>query len=177
MADGGACARLQPEFVLCTLAFAGWIAVSDGLIDRNGNRSGPTSPLSMPLQSALPLLHATSLAWLWHSDAAFELKAVALATGSLLATPYVLDVLDYDIVVLAVAIAFFARHGLQSGFADFEISVLAAAWIVPLLARGVAGATGVPLGLIVLLILYGFVLRRVVLDHAVANDTHRIAQA
>ena len=128
----------------------------------------------MPLQSALPLLHATSLAWLWHSDAAFELKAAALATGSLLATPYVLD---YDIVVLAVAIAFFARHGLQSGFADFEISVLAAAWIVPLLARGVAGATGVPLGLIVLLILYGFVLRRVVLDHAVANDTHRIAQA
>jgi hypothetical protein len=153
MADGGACARLQPEFVLCTLAFAGWIAVSDGLIDRNGNRSGPTSPLSMPLQSALPLLHATSLAWLWHSDAAFELKAVALATGSLLATPYVLD---YNIVVLAVAIAFFARHGLQSGFADFEISVLAAAGIVPLLARGVAGATGVPLGLIVLLILYGF---------------------
>ena len=87
MADGGACARLQPEFVLCTLAFAGWIAVSDGLINRNGNRSGPTSPLSMPLQSALALLLATSLAWLWHSDAAFELKAAALATGSLLATP------------------------------------------------------------------------------------------
>ena len=40
----------------------------------------------------------------------------------------------------------------NQAFADFEISVLAAAWIVPLLARGVAGATGVPLGLIVLLI-------------------------
>ena len=63
------------------------------------------------LQGALALMLAASLAWLWHSDAAFELKAAALATGSLLATPYVLD---YDLVVLAVAIAFFARHGLQA---------------------------------------------------------------
>ena len=79
---------------------------------------------------------------------------------SLLATPYVLD---YDLVVLAVAIAFFARHGLTHGFRDFEISLLAAAWLVPLLSRGVAGATGMPLGLIVLLTLYGFILRRAVL--------------
>ena len=135
---------------------------------------GANVPTAYALQGTLALMLAASLAWVWHSDAAFELKAAALATGSLLATPYVLD---YDIVVLAVAIAFFARHGLQSGFADFEISVLAAAWIVPLLARGVAGATGVPLGLIVLLTLYGFVLRRALLDQAVANDTQRIAQA
>ena len=86
------------------------------------------------------------LAWLWRSDAAFELKAAALALGSLLATPYVLD---YDLVVLAVAIAFFARHGLRHGFRDFEISLLAAAWIVPLLSRSVAGVTGIPLGLLV----------------------------
>ena len=58
-----------------------------------------------------------------------RLKAAALATGSLLATPYVLD---YDLVVLAVAIAFCVRHGLNSGFRDYEISLLAAAWIVPL---------------------------------------------
>ena len=126
------------------------------------------------IQIALGVMLAATLAWLWHSDAAFELKASALATASLLATPYVLD---YDIVVLAVAIAFFARHGLRCGFADFEVSVLAASWIVPLFARGVAGATGVPLGLIVLLMLYGFVLRRAVLDHAVATDAQRVAQA
>ena len=89
---------------------------------------------------------AASLAWLWHSDAAFELKAAALALGSLLATPYVLD---YDLVVLAIAIAFFARHGLRHGFRDFEISLLAAAWIVPLLSRSIAGVTFIPLGLFV----------------------------
>jgi hypothetical protein len=125
-------------------------------------------------QGALALLLAASLAWLWHSDAAFELKAAALAAGSLLATPYVLD---YDLVVLAVAIVFLARHGLKHGFRDFEISLLAAAWLVPLLSRAIAGATGIPLGLMVLLALYGFILRRAALDHAVANRTQRVAQA
>ena len=113
------------------------------------------------VQIALALMLAASLAWLWQSDAAFELKAAALATGSLLATPYVLD---YDLVVLAVAIAFFARHGLSRGFRDYEISLLAAAWIVPLLSRGIAGVTGIPLGLLVLLTFYVFTLRRAVLD-------------
>jgi Glycosyltransferase family 87 len=125
-------------------------------------------------QGALALLLAASLARLWHSEAAFELKAAALAAGSLLATPYVLD---YDLVVLAVAIVFLARHELKHGFRDFEISLLAAAWLAPLLSRAIAGATGIPLGLMVLLALYGFILRRAALDDAVANGTQRVAQA
>jgi hypothetical protein len=125
-------------------------------------------------QGALALLLAASLARLWHSEAAFELKAAALAAGSPLATPYVLD---YDLVVLAVAIVFLARHGPKHGFRDFEISLLAAAWLAPLLSRAIAGATGIPLGLMVLLALYGFILRRVALDDAVANRTQRVAQA
>src|SRR6185437_2571292 len=84
------------------------------------------------IQIALGAMLAATLAWLWHSKAAFELKASALATASLLATPYVLD---YDLVVLAISIAFLVRHGFARGFCDYEISVLAAAWIVPLLSR------------------------------------------
>ena len=125
------------------------------------------------VQIALALTLAASLVWLWQSDAAFELKASALATGSLLATPYVLD---YDLVVLAVAIAFFARHGLSRGFRNYEISLLAAVWIVPLLSRGIAGVTGIPLGLLVMLATYIFILRRAVGDGAIAG-AHRIAQA
>jgi hypothetical protein len=127
------------------------------------------------IQIALALALAASLAWLWHSDAAFELKASALATASLLATPYVLD---YDLVVLAVAIAFFARHGLKHGFRDYEISALAAAWIVPLISRGLAGATGIPLGLIVMLALYGLTLHRAMRDRERAGlGAPYIAQA
>ena len=80
----------------------------------SGADVGRDVQLAYAVQIALALMLAASLAWLWHSDAAFELKASALATGSLLATPYVLD---YDLVVLAVAIAFFARHGLAAAFA------------------------------------------------------------
>jgi hypothetical protein len=129
--------------------------------------------LAYAVQIALALLLAASLAWLWRSNAASELKAAGLATGSLLATPYVLD---YDLVVLAVAIAFFVRHGLNRGFRDFEISLLAAAWIAPLLSRAIAGATGIPLGLLVMLALYVFTLRRALRDGATAGG-RRLAQA
>lgn len=127
------------------------------------------------VQIALALMLAASLAWLWQSEAAFELKASALASGSLLATPYVLD---YDLVVLAVAIAFFARHGLNRGFRDYEINLLAAAWIVPLLTRSIGALTGLPLGLLALLAIYSFTIRRAVLDRkGRPADTSVLAQA
>jgi alpha-1,2-mannosyltransferase len=44
---------------------------------------------------------------------------------------------------------------------DDDISLLAAAWIAPLVARAVAGATGIPIGLITLVALYALVMRRV----------------
>jgi len=85
-------------------------------------------------------------------------------------------VLDYDLVVLAVAIAFFACHGLSRGFHDYEISLLAAAWMVPLLSRGIAGVTGIPLGLLVMLAVYVFALRRALQDRATIG-ARSIAQA
>ncbi len=118
---------------------------------------GVNVPLAYALQVALALVLAATIAWLWRSAASFELKAAALATACLLATPYVLD---YDLVVLAIAIAFFVRDGLARGFRDYEVSMLAAAWFMPILARTVAGTTGIPLGLITLLGLYAMLLRR-----------------
>jgi hypothetical protein len=65
---------------------------------------------------------------------------------------------SYNLVVLAVAIAFPARHGLDAGFA---ISRSACSpwpgWCR--LSRAIVGATGIPFGLIVPLALYGFTLR------------------
>lgn len=131
--------------------------------------------LAYAAQIALGLMLAACVAWLWRSDAAFELKAAALASGSLLATPYVLD---YDLMVLAVAIAYLARHGLRRGFEPFEISLLAAAWLVPLLSRGVAGVSGIPLGLMVMLLMFACTMRRAVGDRKILNaNTNRIAPA
>ena len=80
--------------------------------------------------------------------------------------------------MLAVSIVFFVRHGLSRGFRDYEISVLAAAWIVPLMTRGIANATGIPLGLMALLTLYALTLRRAATDRAgFASLAHEVAQA
>jgi len=127
------------------------------------------------IQIALGLALAASVAWLWRSDTTLELKAAGLATASLLATPYVLD---YDLVTIAVAIAFVARHGFKYGFRDYEISLLAAAWIIPLLSRTVMGVTGIPLGLMVLLALHLFIMRRALGDREAATFAPaRVAQA
>jgi hypothetical protein len=136
---------------------------------------GGSVPLAYAIQIVLAVALMVTLARLWRSDAAFELKAAALAVGSLLATPYVLD---YDLVVVGLAIAYLGRFGLASGFRNFEISVLAAAWIVPLWSRGIAQITAIPLGLLVLLLLYVLIMRRALQDRAPATrDTPSIAQA
>ena len=124
---------------------------------------GGSIHLAYAVQFALAAALAVSQAWLWRNDTAFELKAAGLAAGTLLATPYVLD---YDLVVLAVAIAYLVRLGLTQGFRDFEISLLTAAWISPLLSRAIAQVTAMPLGLVVLLALYAFILRRAALVRA-----------
>lgn len=124
------------------------------------NFGGPIE-IAYAAQIALMFALAASLISLWRGRAAYELKAAALVIACLLATPYVLD---YDLVVLAIAIAFLARHGFANGFRDYEASLLAAAWAVPLIARGVMGATFVPLGLLTLLALYVMTLRRAATD-------------
>ncbi|MEQ8935560.1 MAG: glycosyltransferase family 87 protein, partial [Amphiplicatus sp.] len=108
-------------------------------------------------QGALFAGVGASLVWLWRSAAAQELKAAGLIVASLLATPYVLD---YDLVALGPAIAFLAVLGLRDGFRPYEKTLLALAFFAPVAARPVAAATLIPLGLIVMLALYAFILGR-----------------
>ena len=104
---------------------------------------GGAVPLAYAAQGAIMLALAAGLAWLWRSPAAFGLQAAALALATLLATPYSLD---YDMMVLAPAIAFLVGNGLAHGFAPYEKTALAALWLVPLIARAVAQVTFIPLG-------------------------------
>jgi hypothetical protein len=85
---------------------------------------------------------AIAVCWLWRSAISTRLKAAALIFASLLSTPYSLD---YDLMVLAPAIAFWATDGLSRGFRDWEKTILAALWILPLVARSVPEFTGIPL--------------------------------
>src|SRR5439155_23601350 len=99
--------------------------------------------------------------WLWRSADPFALKAAALCMVAILAAPYSLD---YDMMVLAPAIAFFAADGLARGFGPWERTVLAALWLVPLIARSIAFATFIPLGVWPMLPFLVALLRRAATD-------------
>ncbi len=118
---------------------------------------GAPIPLAYALQAALAAGLAAALVWLWRSAAPYPLKAAALCLATILATPFTFD---YDLMLLAPAIAFFATDGAARGFGPWEKTALAALWLMPLLARSVAQITLVPIGVPVMLALFILLLRR-----------------
>jgi hypothetical protein len=58
------------------------------------------------LQTAITLAASCAIVWLWRRNVAFPLKAAALATATLVATPYLYM---YDFPILAVPLAFLFR--------------------------------------------------------------------
>ncbi|MEQ7874569.1 glycosyltransferase family 87 protein [Sphingomonas sp. ASV193] len=95
------------------------------------------------VQSAFTLSAAAAATWLaWRGRPL--LRNAATAAAVLIATPYVLD---YDYVVLLLAIGFLWKDGEDHGWGAWEKSLLALAWIAPLFARQFAQVTLVPLGL------------------------------
>lgn len=108
-------------------------------------------------QGVVILALAAALVRLWRSDAAYALKAAALCLAAILATPYSLD---YDLMVLAPAIAFLTAHGLVHGFASYEKTALAVLWFAPLITRALAEKTLIPLGVVAMVTVMALVLRR-----------------
>ena len=92
---------------------------------------------------------------MWRSRVSYSLKAAALATGTLLITPYLFM---YDMMVLAIPVAFLVRIGLRSGFRPYEVPTLAC--VVALVLTFIF--TGTPLGLGATLIVATLVMRRAV---------------
>ena len=119
--------------------------------------------LAYAAQIALALVVAAALIWLWCGRAAYPLKAAGLLIGSLLATPYSLD---YDLMLLAPAIAFLAADGMRRGFSPYEKSLLAALWVAPLIARSAAQTVLLPLGVLAMLAAFALLLRRAIAERA-----------
>jgi alpha-1,2-mannosyltransferase len=117
--------------------------------------------LAYAAQIALALVIAAALVWLWRSAVPYPVKAAALLIGSLLATPFILD---YDLMLLAPAIAFLAADGMRRGFGPYEKSMLAALWIAPLIARSAAQSVLLPLGVLAMLAAFALLLRRAIAE-------------
>lgn len=136
---------------------------------------GGSVPLAYGVQGALSLAAIAGTVWAWRAPCDDAVRGALLVLATLLASPHTLD---YDLMLLGPAIAFMVSAGVARGFRRTEISVLAVAWVTPLLARSIAGMTAIPLGLLISLTLYGLVFARALddRDHAI-DTTGRIAQA
>jgi len=122
---------------------------------------GGSVALAYTAQLTLMVALAAGLIWLWRGPVAYPLKAAGLLIACLLATPYSLD---YDLMVLAPAIAYLCVDGVARGFAPYEKTVLAALWIVPLVARSIPEATLIPLATPMMLLAMTVLLRRAMND-------------
>jgi hypothetical protein len=117
---------------------------------------GGTEQLAWIFQWILTATVAVVLAVMWRSRVSYSLKAAALATGTLLITPYLFM---YDMMVLAIPVAFLVRIGLRSGFQRYELPALgcAAALIFSFIMFGA------PVGLGSTLIVATLIMRRAAL--------------
>jgi hypothetical protein len=114
---------------------------------------GGTEQLAWILHWILSAAVAVGLAVMWRSRVSYSLKAAALATGTLLVTPYLFM---YDMMVLAIPVAFLVRIGLRTGFRPYELPALGCVLAL------IVGFTfsGVPLGFVAILIVAGLIVRR-----------------
>jgi alpha-1,2-mannosyltransferase len=119
-------------------------------------------------QSAVSLIAALVVIRIWRRTAEFDLHAAALATGALLITPYMMD---YDLVVLALPIAWLALEGRRSGFLPWEKSILAFSWFLPLFARSLAGHAMTPIAPLAMLLLLADIARRAALSPAIVSPS------
>jgi len=130
---------------------------------------GAPIPLAYALQGAVILGIGAALVWLWRGAAPYPLKAAALCLATILATPYSFD---YDMMVLAPAIAFIAVDGFTRNFGPWEKTLLAALWLMPLVARSVAQISLIPLGVPAMLAIFILTLQRSGFGFSVAfSDT------
>jgi alpha-1,2-mannosyltransferase len=118
---------------------------------------GAPISLAYALQGMAIVALGAALARLWRSAAPYPLQASALCLATILATPYSFD---YDMMLLAPAIAFIAVDGFVRGFGPWQKTLLAALWLVPLVARSIAHVSLIPLGVPAMLAMFILILRR-----------------
>jgi hypothetical protein len=129
---------------------------------------GGSVQLAYALQGAVMIAVAVTLVWLWREPARYALKAAGLALAMIVTA---LHSNDYDLMLLAPAIAFLAADGLERGFAPWQKTLLALMWIVPLVTRAVAKAALIPLATPIMLLAFGFLLQRAMRDAGRARQS------
>ena len=115
--------------------------------------SGGSEALAWGFHWVLSASVAVVLVLMWRGRVPYTLKAAALAAGTLLTTPYLFM---YDMMVLAIPVAFLFRIGLKSGFRPYELPALGG--VLLLFALFMVAET--PTGFAATLVVSSLILRR-----------------
>ncbi len=118
---------------------------------------GVDAGVAYGLHVALAVAVAAIVAWVWHRRRATAGSAAVLVVGALLVSPHVYD---YDLPVLAVAIAFIGWAAYSSEYLPGERAVLLLAWFTPMIVLGSVTYVGVQLGTVCLLVVFAVAVRR-----------------
>ena len=114
---------------------------------------GGGQALAWTVQIVLTLASAGAVAALWRSRADYAIKAAALATGAMLATPYLFT---YDLTILAVPLAFLFHIGSRRGFLRYEPAAIGAACLLILIFPFVKA----PFGFVAVVVVAALIARR-----------------
>lgn len=144
---------------------AGWLA--DGLMPMKKMPTvyallrllGAPAAAAYAAHAAVAVGAAAAVAWMWWQRVDTSLRYAGLVAGTLLISPYLYD---YDLVWLAPALMWFAEYGLRRGWRRGEREVMVAAWLLPGLVVALYALLHVQLAVLLLLALFGLILRRAI---------------
>jgi hypothetical protein len=157
--------QVWPAFVAST-HFTRTVILEDGNTGFNKIQSvfawvrmwGGDVPTAYGIQAVASLLVIFAMLQIWRSEIGMGYKKAALCFAGLLITPYSLD---YDLMLIAPAIALLTAEGLKRGFAPYEILVLTVLWCAPAAARTIAHTIFIPVMVPALICSFGLIwLRR-----------------
>lgn len=114
--------------------------------------------LSTICQTAISSIVVILVCWTWIYVKNHNLRCVILSTGVLLTTPYILE---YDLVLLALPLAFYGWDIYKQGWLKGELVVLFFLYLLPLLNWTIVETFGVQITPIALIILIIMALRRI----------------
>jgi hypothetical protein len=136
--------------------------------------------LAYGVQAAVGLAAAAILVQVMRRRASAQLapdtlaQGAALATASLLASPFILD---YDLMFLALPLAWLVREQSNGGALPWEKTAMFAAFLLPLVSRLVAGRLGIPLGPPIVFALLLVVARRALVGSSVQKASSNLDMA
>ena len=134
---------------------------------------GGSSHLAYAFQLALALCVVLALVLLLRRKIPADAHGPAMAAATLLASPFLLD---YDLTLLAIPLAWIFARALRTGFLPYEKFILLVAFALPAFSRVLAGAVHIPLAPLVIGLVFWCVARRGLLQTAPQADL-RIAPA